>query len=216
MNAPFEKRPTEPADIKALCDCVQTLLNRPATEVDVRTIFRELGIAAVAQSTLSPILREQREAFDGAPVAQLNRLIELLPKEFTAGIVKVADSFIRDKVQSRFEADRSANQELHQKLATAEHEIAECRSELNAMEGRNIVLQHQREASESDLNAMTVRHAESERENAVLTGRLLELESQLRTAQQAMLTIKCAPDAANDGDNKADAGGKQKTAGVKR
>lgn len=190
MNAPFEKRPTEAADIKTLCDCLVALLNRPATEADIRTIFRELGIAAVAQSTLTPILREQRESFDGSPVAQLNRLIDLLPNELTAGIAKVADSFVRDKVHSRFDAIRSADRESHQKLAAAENEIAAKNDELYGMECNNHALQQQLEYAANDLQAMTLRHAESERENAVLTGRLLELETQLKTAQQALQTTK--------------------------
>jgi hypothetical protein len=182
-NVQAEKQQLSPEHITVVIDFIVMLIGQQLTEQDLRKVFREGNFAGIAQSDLSPLLREMRDSFKTSPAARLTDLAVLLPKEISLPILALAENTHQMLMRTKHAAKNDVAEEM--RTLQAEHDL-KCKSlrdEIKSItEEYNRASQYLEAANETN-RTLLERINQLDREKTLLEGRLQERAETAKAAK---------------------------------
>lgn len=175
-NVQAEKQQLSPEHIAVVIDFIVMLIGQQLTEQDLRKVFREGNFAGIAQSDLSPLLREMRDSFKTSPAARLTDLAVLLPKEISLPILALAENTHQMLMRTKHAAKNDVAEELRNLKSMHDEEVSSLRSEIELQTGSIERLNRSLDVANGTNRTLTERLNQLEREKTLLEGRLLERE----------------------------------------
>lgn len=161
--------------VSMLGKIVNAITSENVTEDLIRTSCRMAGIAAPGQGDLSVYLKEFRRTVP-APKDKLAVLADILPEGFLLALLLIAQEFIQAQVTKVYQADTEAIMSLQSKLALLENKYAEALTAITTKEAEYASLATELDSAQKIVSNLTDCLTAAEKENLLLSGRLLERE----------------------------------------